>query len=88
VLGELGATWSVEIHDDTPGDATIIILPEDVDDPSDLTLFVHSVGPIFHLNELCGETFRRLGEHRASADVLRAVRMRLLGLMPVPPTLH
>jgi hypothetical protein len=88
VVAELGATWSVELHDDAPGDATIIILPEDDDDPFDLTLFVHSVGPSFHLDELCGDTFRKLGEHRAWADVLRAVRIRLLGLMPVPPTLH
>ena len=88
VVAELGVTWSVELHDDAPGDATIIILPEDIDDPLDLTLFVHSVGPTFHLDELCGDTFRRLGAHRAWADVLRAVRIRLLGLMPVPPTLH
>jgi hypothetical protein len=88
VVAELGMTWSVELHDEAPGDATIIILPEDIDDPLDLTLFVHSIGPTFHLDELCGDTFRKLGEHRAWAEVLRAVRIRLLGLMPVPPTLH
>lgn len=88
VVAELGVTWSVELHDEAPGDATIIILPEDVDDPFDLALFVHSVGSTFHLDELCGDSFRKLGEHRAWADVLRAVRIRLLGTMQVPPTLH
>lgn len=88
LVAELGATWSVELHDDTPGDATIIILPEDDDGSLDPTLFVHSVGPAFHLDELCGDTFRRLGEHRAWAEILRAVRIRLLGMMPVSPTLH
>jgi hypothetical protein len=88
VVAELGVTWSVELHDDAPGDATIIILSDDLDDPFDLTLFVHGVGSSFHLDELCGDTFRRLGEHRVWADVLRAVRIRLLGMIPVSPTLH
>jgi hypothetical protein len=49
VVAELGMTWSVELHDEAPGDATIIIV---------------------------------------WADVLRAVRIRLLGMIPVSPTLH
>jgi hypothetical protein len=88
VVAEVASAWSVELHDDSPGAPTIIILPEDPDDPVDLALLVHGVGAAFQLDELCGESYRKLGEHLVWAEVLRAVRIRLLAVMPAPPTLH
>ena len=88
LVAELGSTWSVELHDDTPGGATIVVQPVDVDDPLDLALFIHRAGSTFLLHELCGDTFRKIGAHLEWAEVVRAVRIRLLGVMPVPPTLH
>jgi hypothetical protein len=88
LVAEIASTWSVELHDDSPGGPTIIILPEDPDDPLDLALLVHGTGGTFQLDELCGESYRKLGERLAWAEVLRAVRIRLLGVMPVSPTRH
>jgi hypothetical protein len=88
VVAELGPTWSVELHDAAPGGATIIIQPVDPDGPDDPTLFVHSVGSVFHLDELCGDQFRQLGEHREWAGLLRAVLLRLVGEIPAPPMRH
>ena len=88
MVAEFGPIWSVELHDDAPGGTTIVIQLADPDDPSDLTLFVHAVGAMFHLDELCADRFRRLGGHPAWADLLHAVRVRLLGATPTPPTRH
>jgi len=88
VVAGLGPNWSVKLHDDIPSDATIVILPVDLDDPFGLALFVHRAGSTFHLDELCGDAYCKFGEYRGWADVLRAVRSRLLGEMPFPPTLH
>jgi hypothetical protein len=88
VVAELGSSWSVELHDDAPGGATIMVLPVDVDDPFGVALFVHNVGSAFHVDELCGDNFRKLCELPVWTDVVRAVRIRLLGAMPVPLTLH
>jgi hypothetical protein len=88
LVAELGSSWSVELHDDTPGGATIVIQPADTDDPLDLAIFVHAAGSSFHLHELCGDSFRKIGENLSWADVLRAVRITLLAEMPIPPMLH
>jgi hypothetical protein len=79
VVAGLGPNWSVKLHDDIPGNATIVILPMDLDDPFSLALFVHRAGSCYHLDELCGDAYRKFGEYRGWADVLRAVRGRLLG---------
>jgi hypothetical protein len=88
VVAEFGPNWSVVLHDDIPGDAAILIMPMDLDDTFCPTLFVHRAGSTFHLEELGADTFRKLGEYRAWADVIFAVRSRLLGETPCPATLH
>jgi hypothetical protein len=60
----------------------------DPDDAASPVLFVHREAAVFHLDELCGETFRKLGEHQAWVDLVRAVRSRLLGPIPNRQTLH
>jgi hypothetical protein len=88
VVAELGANWSVELHDDIAGQATLVILPEDLDAAIGPTLVIHADASVFHLEELDGEAWRKLGEHHAWADVLRAVRIRLVWKMPFLTTLH
>jgi hypothetical protein len=88
VVAELGPNWSVELHDDIPGKETIVILPDDPDEAIGPTLIIHADESAFHLEELDGDAFRKLGEHLVWADVLRAVRIRLVWEMPFPTTRH
>jgi hypothetical protein len=87
VVAELAPNWSVELRHDVLGIATIVILPENLDDVSGPTLFVHREGPAFHLEEVRWGTYRKLDDYPAWADVLRAVRIRLVWEMPFPTTL-
>ena len=88
VVAELRPDWSVELHDNPHGKTLIVILPDDLDNDVDPTIVVRGDDAVFHVEELCGDTYRKLGEHWLWVDVLRAVRSRLIWEMPFPPTLH
>jgi hypothetical protein len=88
VVAGLGSTWSVELHYDALGEASIVVLPEDLEDVIGPTLIVHAYQSSFHLEELCGDAYRTLGKHHAWADVCRAVRIRLIWEMAFSMTLH
>jgi hypothetical protein len=87
-LAGLVPNWSVELHCDVLGEATIVVPPDDPDDDICPTLIVYADKSAFHLEELCGEDYRKLGVYRGWADVLRAVRIRLIWEMPIPATRH
>jgi hypothetical protein len=80
--------WSVELHYDEHGKAAIVIMPEDPDDEISPTLIVYTSGSAFYLDELCCDAYHRLGEHRVWADILRAVRIRLVWETAFPTTIH
>jgi hypothetical protein len=88
VVAELRPDWSVELHDNPHGKSLIVILPEDLDSEVDPTLVVRKDDAVFHLEELCGDSYRKLGEHTLWLDVVRAVRTRLAWEMAFPSTLH
>jgi hypothetical protein len=88
VVAELRPDWSVELHDNPHGRTLIVILPDDLDSVVDPTIVVRGDDAVFHVEELCGDTYRKLGEHGRWGDVLRAVRRRLIWEMPFPPMLH
>src|ERR1700678_2590089 len=88
VVAELWPDWTVELHRDMHGKPLIVILPDDLDNDVDPTIVVRRDAAVFHLEELSGDTYRKLGEHWLWSDVLRAVRTRLIWEMPFPPTLH
>jgi hypothetical protein len=88
VVAEVGPNWSVELHDNVPGNAAIVILPEDVHDAFGAILIVHADESAFHIEEVHGNAHRKLGQHVAWDDVLRAVRIRLIWQTPFPPTRH
>jgi hypothetical protein len=87
VVAELALDWLVELHHDVLGNPTIAILPEILDDAIGPTLFVCREGSTFHLEEIRWGGYRKLDEHHAWADVLRAVRIRLIWEMPLPTML-
>src|SRR5277367_6071379 len=87
VVAELAPDWSVALRDVVLGIATIVIMPENIDDVRGLTLFVHRGRSAFHLEELRWSTYRKLDDYPCWADVLRAVRIRLVWEMPFPTTL-
>ena len=70
------------------GEATIVVLADDPDDDICPTLIVYANESAFHLEELCGDDYRQLGAYWGWADVLRAVRIRLIWEMPIPATRH
>jgi hypothetical protein len=88
VVAELRPDWSVELHHNPHGKTLIVILPDDLDSAADPTIVVRGDDAVFHVEELCGDTYRKLGEHWRWGDVLRAVRGRLIWETPFPPTLH
>jgi hypothetical protein len=88
VVAELRPDWSVELHHNPHGKTLIVILPDDLDSALNPTIVVRGDDAIFHVEELRGDTYRKLGEHWRWGDVLRAVRSRLIWEMPFPPTLH
>jgi hypothetical protein len=87
-LAGLAPQWSVELHYDEQAKAAIVIMPDDLDDASFPTLLVRTDASAFHLEELCGNAYRKLGEYRAWADVLRAVQIRLAWAAPLQTMLH
>jgi hypothetical protein len=87
-LAGLVPDWSVELQYDVLGEATIVILPDDPDDDICPTLIVHADESAFHLEELCGDDYRKLGSYWGWADVPRAVRIRLIWEMQIPATRH
>ena len=88
VVAELAPGWSVELHHDIHGKATIVILPADLDAEIGPTLIIDADEAAFHLEELNGDSCRTLGEHRVWADLLRAVRTRLVWELPLSATRH
>jgi hypothetical protein len=88
VLAGFVPKWSVELQCDMYGEATIVIMPDDLTDDVAPTLIVHTDGTAFHLGELRREKFRKLGRHRVWADVVRAVRVSLTWETLPPATLH
>lgn len=88
VVASLGPTWSVGLHHDARGKATIVVLPEDLDDAIGPTLIIRATRSGFHLEEMCEDACRSLGEHSAWADVLRTVRIRLIWEMTISTLLH
>ena len=87
-IADLGPDWSVELHRDELGDTAIVIQSEDLDDGAFLSLVVRSCDAAFHLDELRGDAYHKLGEYRVWADALRAVRFRMILEMPVSTMLH
>lgn len=87
-LAGLVLNWSVDLHYDEHGKATIIIMPDDLDDAIFPTLIVRSDASAFHIEELCGDDYRELGEYQVWSDVLRAVRIRLIWAGSPQATLH
>jgi hypothetical protein len=88
MIAPLTRDWSVELHRDEFGAASIVIMPDDAGDAIHPTLIVHAAGSGFHLDELGEDTFRKLGEHPTWTDLLRAVRLRLAWDMPFAATRH
>jgi hypothetical protein len=70
------------------GNATIVALPENLDDANGTTLFLDREGATFHLEELRWGGYRKLDQYRLWADVFRAVRIRLTWEKPLPAMLH
>ncbi len=54
----LDLMWSVELHYDALGKASIVIPLEDLDDVIGPTLIVHADQSSFHLEELSGDAYR------------------------------
>ena len=80
--------WSVEIHYDALSQPTIIILPENLDDDTGPTLVVYGDETGFHLEELRWDTYCKLGDYQAWADLVRSVRIRLTWEMPFAMMVH
>jgi hypothetical protein len=87
-LADLAPNWSVELQYDVLGETTIVVLADDGGDDICPTLIVYADESAFHLEELCGDDYRKLGAYLGWADVLRAVRIRLIWEMPIPATRH
>jgi hypothetical protein len=87
-IAEFMPNWAVSILRDAPGIPTIVIQPEDFERTIVPTLFVHTDESAFHFEELCGDAYRKLGVYRRCADVVRAIRIRLIWEMATPPTFH
>jgi hypothetical protein len=88
VIATLIPDWSVELHRDEFGEATIVIMPDDPNDAIYPTLIVSRYDSIFYLDELRQDSFRKLSDHLTWTELLRAVRIRLAWEMPVSATLH
>ena len=84
VIAGIVPDWSVELQCDDLGDATIVILPDDCNDSIGSALVVRRDDAAFRLEELCGDTHRKLGEHREWVDLLCAVRIRLISETQFP----
>jgi hypothetical protein len=80
--------WLAELHYDESGKPAIIIMDNDLEDDIAPTLIVQSDQIMFSLGELCGCMYRELGEYEMWADLLRAVRIRLLWEKQASGILH
>lgn len=84
--------WSVELYSDSPGTATIIILPDDADDEVGPTYFVHRDGDVLCLDQLHWDSYSSVGRFTDLDSVARVLRSKLLCAasmaMPASRTLH
>ncbi len=88
-IAELAPGWSVEFYDDKSGKPAVIILPDDPDDAVAFPFLAIRAGEsTFLLEELRGTACQTLGEYREWAEVVRAVRLRMLFDMPISTMLH
>ena len=82
--------WSVELYSDMPGTGTIIIMPDDADDETGPTYFVHREGDMLCLDQLHWDSYSSVGRFADLDGVTQALCDRLLVQPPTPvsPTLH
>jgi hypothetical protein len=78
--------WSVELHYDEQGIAHIVVMPDDRDDDIYPTFIIYTNESGFCIDELRRDTYRKLAEHRAWNEVLRAVQIGLIWEMSVSKT--
>jgi hypothetical protein len=88
MVAQSAPDWSVEIHYDEDGKAHIVVMPDDRDDNIYPSFIIYTNESAFCVDELRCDTYRKLGEHHAWADVLRAVQIGLKWEVPTSTSPH
>jgi hypothetical protein len=88
LVDALAQAWSAELEHDVYGDATIIILSDDLDDDASPALILSSRDGVYCVEELQGDNFRQLGEYPAWQETIAAVSTWLRWVSSVPGALH
>ena len=81
VLADIAPSWSVELHVFSAHDVSILLMPEDADDPKGPTIIVQQDGGGFRLDQLWWDIYTELGSFSCLPDLAAAVRTRLIHLL-------
>ena len=80
--------WWVELDYDENWNANIVIIADELDDGTFPTLIVRTDQTVFRLEELRGDAYRDLSEHRTWPGVLRAIQIKIFWAMSSSMTVH
>lgn len=81
VLAEVAPTWSAELNQASPDEATIVVIPEGANDLIGPAFVLHRSRGRVQLDQFRWDEYRVLGGFRTLDHALAALRTRLLPLV-------
>jgi hypothetical protein len=85
LLTEIAPGWSAELNRASPGEATIVVLPEGANDLIGPAFVLHRGQGGVQLDQFRWDEYRKLGGFRSLDLALAALRARLVPLVATPP---
>jgi hypothetical protein len=84
MLAQAAPGWSAELTSSSPGESTIVVLPEGADDRLGPTFVLYRSGARVHLDQVRWDEYRELGGFDCLDQALTALRVRLTPFVSRP----
>ena len=88
MLEQVAPGWSAELNSSSPGESTIVVLPEGADDRLGPTFVLYRSGTRVHLDQVRWDEYRELGGFDRLDEALTALRTRLTPFVSRPAHLR
>ena len=77
VVAAVAPRWSVELHEASAADSSVVVMPEFADDDLGPTFIVRKEGEAFCLDQFCFDTYATLGGFASLRELVANLRSRL-----------